>query len=137
MKIIIKLIIVFIAILGVDASIVHAINGCPNSNHNRGNGEIIKHGSCISRKNSQGVVIYHTRSLYTSGTTHANCNGIVDETVHCSLKNTTVQKGTYHYSATDTACSGPGTPSSVQSFVLKRLSITSCNYKLDEDDGGE
>lgn len=124
-------------ILGLGASIVYAINKCPNTNHNRGNGEIIKHGSCISRKNSQGEVIYHIRSLYTTGTKNADCNGIEDESVHCSLKNTTVQKGTFIYSAADTACTGAGTPSSVQAFVLKRLSITECDYDPDEGEDVE
>lgn len=124
-------------IIGMGASIVFAINGCPQTNHNRGNGEIIKHGSCIPRKNSQGVVSHYTRTLYPQGTKHADCEGVEDLTVHCSLDNRTVQKGTYVYASNDTACIGSGTPSSVQSFVLKFLSVANCDYKPEKPESGE
>lgn len=75
-----KLIIVFITILGIDTSFMHAIKNAPSRNYHQAFGDIVKRLSCISREVAQRLVLLHGGISSIDGNVHANCQEAIYQT---------------------------------------------------------
>ena len=113
-----------------------AKEGCPHANHNRGNGEVVKHGACISHKDATGKIAYYTQIRYHTAQ-HGNCNGISDSNVHCDIIYQTVLRGTFTFPANDSGCNQSGSPVNYTSEILHVRKITNCTYKPEDTQPGD